>query len=334
MNYTENYHLPQWVKSDRILMEDFNGAMANIENGLTGLERRKTAFDNLSRDAYRQEIQQRVHHGPGGNLDTMWVNALSSLEEVGSGHAWGGGYGISLGKGKRPTKEGIQPTGKEISYISWSPSYVKYSLMAEAEFTSDGFGTMETLSCWFYKSGSMYNFPFVITFSRMDTGRVVARTETLISDSAEGMKTYTVNFPLEEGVRYRVKFHLPEGQSGIMQAGFFINSEMRQDNLLGATFADRPKTGTIVKTIPRPGAYYQKAKGIIRWAGDGSVRLRVNGQELTVLGTRDAANAAGEACKETELELAALPEGDLTVELAAQANTGILRVYDYGLLWQ
>ena len=25
MNYTTNYHLPQWVETDRIQMEDFNG---------------------------------------------------------------------------------------------------------------------------------------------------------------------------------------------------------------------------------------------------------------------------------------------------------------------
>lgn len=35
MNYTENYHLPQWVKEDRIMMEDFNAAMSNLEAGLT-----------------------------------------------------------------------------------------------------------------------------------------------------------------------------------------------------------------------------------------------------------------------------------------------------------
>lgn len=34
MNYTTNYHLPQWVESDRILMGDFNEAMESIEEGL------------------------------------------------------------------------------------------------------------------------------------------------------------------------------------------------------------------------------------------------------------------------------------------------------------
>ena len=35
MNYTQNYQLPQWESSDRILMEDFNEAMEKIEGGLS-----------------------------------------------------------------------------------------------------------------------------------------------------------------------------------------------------------------------------------------------------------------------------------------------------------
>ena len=36
MNYSNKYHLPQWEKSDRVLMEDFNNAMAAIEAGMAG----------------------------------------------------------------------------------------------------------------------------------------------------------------------------------------------------------------------------------------------------------------------------------------------------------
>lgn len=35
MEYTTNYHLPQWVKSDRIMMDDFNDAMAAMEEGMS-----------------------------------------------------------------------------------------------------------------------------------------------------------------------------------------------------------------------------------------------------------------------------------------------------------
>ena len=35
MNYTTNYHLPQWVETDRIQMEHFNQAFSDIDEGLS-----------------------------------------------------------------------------------------------------------------------------------------------------------------------------------------------------------------------------------------------------------------------------------------------------------
>ena len=35
MNYTQNYQLPQWEKTDRIMMDDFNHLSAKTEEGLT-----------------------------------------------------------------------------------------------------------------------------------------------------------------------------------------------------------------------------------------------------------------------------------------------------------
>ena len=37
MNYTENYQLPQWVETDRVLMEDFNDAMEKVDQGVSAL---------------------------------------------------------------------------------------------------------------------------------------------------------------------------------------------------------------------------------------------------------------------------------------------------------
>ena len=34
MEYTSNYHLPQWVETDRIMMGDFNQMCSDIETGL------------------------------------------------------------------------------------------------------------------------------------------------------------------------------------------------------------------------------------------------------------------------------------------------------------
>ena len=57
MNYTENFHLPQWDEHDRIMRVDFNNAMAEIEEGLTSgrndsTELRARGWDRLCRLAY------------------------------------------------------------------------------------------------------------------------------------------------------------------------------------------------------------------------------------------------------------------------------------------
>ncbi len=49
MEYTKHYHLPQWVESDLILMEDFNKAMANIDDGLEAVKTESaTSIDTLA----------------------------------------------------------------------------------------------------------------------------------------------------------------------------------------------------------------------------------------------------------------------------------------------
>lgn len=61
MNYTENYHLPQWEENDRVMRTDFNDAMSSLENGLTacrdmaetgGAEARSALYAGLFRMAY------------------------------------------------------------------------------------------------------------------------------------------------------------------------------------------------------------------------------------------------------------------------------------------
>lgn len=38
MEYTSKYHLPQWVESDRIMMEDFNQMCRDVEAGLESVK--------------------------------------------------------------------------------------------------------------------------------------------------------------------------------------------------------------------------------------------------------------------------------------------------------
>ena len=49
MNYTANYHLPQWVETDRILMEDFNDMASTLDAAL------KTNADGLAAEEAARE---------------------------------------------------------------------------------------------------------------------------------------------------------------------------------------------------------------------------------------------------------------------------------------
>ncbi len=71
MNYTEKYHLPQWEETDRIMMNDFNAAMAGIETGIesvrteakqanTELTKKVTAAQKTA-DTARTEAAQKPY---------------------------------------------------------------------------------------------------------------------------------------------------------------------------------------------------------------------------------------------------------------------------------
>ena len=65
MNYTTNYHLPQWVESDRILMEDFNQAMADIDEGLS------ETYTTQRKPAELKQITVAASHAAGTVLLTL-----------------------------------------------------------------------------------------------------------------------------------------------------------------------------------------------------------------------------------------------------------------------
>lgn len=92
MEYTNYYRLPQWAESDRIMMTDFNAAMAALESGL--LEGRERSFRQAynhyclteaaggqvrQKGLFRQEMQgDALPEGAAGMVaqgDFCWVSA-------------------------------------------------------------------------------------------------------------------------------------------------------------------------------------------------------------------------------------------------------------------
>ena len=60
MNYTTNYHLPQWVESDRILMEDFNQAMETLDGGIAAAKAAADTAKTTADNAYCPENKPYV----------------------------------------------------------------------------------------------------------------------------------------------------------------------------------------------------------------------------------------------------------------------------------
>ena len=57
MNYTTNYHLPQWVESDRVLMEDFNEAMESIDSNVKEASQPTYTVGNYTGNGESQTIE-------------------------------------------------------------------------------------------------------------------------------------------------------------------------------------------------------------------------------------------------------------------------------------
>ena len=73
MEYTANYHLPQWVESDRIMMEDFNEAMNGIDEGIQGAQDTANTAQTTANAAYSPNNMPYVVGSYTGNNGTKTI---------------------------------------------------------------------------------------------------------------------------------------------------------------------------------------------------------------------------------------------------------------------
>ena len=116
MNYTENYHLPQWKKEDRVMMEDFNAAMAGIERAFTDssaeIKQNQSAAENEDALVWNA-VTRCARRLLAGQMDLsdktritcangMLYHPLTSSELAGtlSGGKWSDQLGVFAGRGE------------------------------------------------------------------------------------------------------------------------------------------------------------------------------------------------------------------------------------------
>ena len=151
MNYTTNYHLPQWVETDRIQMEDFNQMCAAIDQGIKGAQdtaetaqanasAAQTAADAVA-DAYTPDNKPYVigtYTGTGSYLEIDLGFKPSALIILGEGNSpsvdtlWR--YSCIVFPSHAITTVGVTNTGFGVgdtsSYPKLGENYRKYTYIA------------------------------------------------------------------------------------------------------------------------------------------------------------------------------------------------------------
>ncbi|WP_305117846.1 hypothetical protein [uncultured Adlercreutzia sp.] len=130
MNYTKNYRLPQWVKEDRIMMDDFNAAMASMESGMTA----STSIANTAKqtaDAAKQRVDTAytpdnkpyavgTYVGTGGTPQAIELGFMPSFILIStyldtSDPLSAGGKVVAVSRDARPSKITFTKTGFEVA---------------------------------------------------------------------------------------------------------------------------------------------------------------------------------------------------------------------------
>ena len=111
MDYTTNYHLPQWVESDRVQMEDFNQMCADIDQGIKNAQETANTAEskaNAVQDAYKPDNKPYVtgtYTGTGEDVTIMLgfrpsfliISAMGQNKQSNSTVEWDRHYGITGG---------------------------------------------------------------------------------------------------------------------------------------------------------------------------------------------------------------------------------------------
>ena len=112
MEYTANYHLPQWVETDRIMMEDFNEAMAAIEKGLT---------EGYHPGNYPYVIGSYVGNGTTQTIELGFRPRFLTITGTQSGtNSYSSTYRYETSTGGEQSKDTVQltDTGFTVSYVT------------------------------------------------------------------------------------------------------------------------------------------------------------------------------------------------------------------------
>ena len=354
MNYTTNYHLPQWVETDRIRMEDFNQAMADIDEGIAE-ERsaRQEAINDLSQSAAQSQaaaktelfnklrqsgydLYQMAGRAACKNLfsfaaKSMVINTLHTAEELARAeiclHLTGGG--IQIGPATELTLAKINAAIYE--WTNGEAASIAASATAAVKFRSTFRGTITKLNVWYHRTNvnNTGSLPLYVRLYDQATGSRIYQSERLsgkVMSQTDTADTLTVAVPVEPNRDYRLELY----SGGDIFTGTIGFGTMGTEALTGEAAGQAITSCSVTDSMTLETRADQAVAVVHYSGGDQAPTATLDGQAMTA-GTPKAATALdGTACQELEFFLEGSFSGAVTLVVSAQSSGSDLTLHDAG----
>ena len=345
MDYTQNHRLPQWEKSDRVMMDDFNQAMANIETGFNSagedLDAMWSRFlDRLSPmacDVYHAVLR----HSDQTDFNSSWrelhFNTFPNDNAVydRTGLNWKSGA-LYLGAGSGWTVSQIVPKFVDDGVGRYSTTG-GYHYTASGSFVSPGCGMLNSIRCGFYVDYNTNTYPqftaqFKLTCKRKKNGQFLVVKEcplTLTWTTREWKSVdYSIDLPLLGGAEYQLVLDWVSGGSGNYK--YALVNQPSTDFIPTVTVSV-PTQGSFREQVTTPDSY-ERAIALVRYSG-GNVTMRLGGVDMPLVNNFHVSLEDGTACREAQFMLPKGQIGTVTAELSANCPSGSMSIYDAGFVF-
>ena len=337
MEYTKNYHFPQWAENDRIMMQDFNQMCADMEKGL--LQTREQGGQAAS-DLEQQTLRRLRRMGfdlyraaslTGGAKHGMVCNGLKTPEELARTDGMlalaGGGCGLGPSTGMTLARLNSAIT----SWENGSAPGISDPATAKVRFHASWRGTITKLNFWYHRTcvNTTGQINFYVKLFDEGSGRYTYQSpahQGKVMGAVDTTDAMTVAVPVEAGRDYRLELYTTGG----LFTGTIGFGTMGTNALTGTVTSTPLSQGTAQESADANGPVSQVV-AVVHYTGGSQIpAITVNGQAMTAESPRQGQSLRGDACTEQEFVLSGSWTGPLSLNAVFQAAGKDMTVYDWG----
>ena len=210
MNYTENYHLPQWDETDRIMRVDFNRMCADIDEGLdknkqaTGKlsqhcdAQDKLLSDRLLRLAYNQYLAAQAVEPFPPQIGVFYQDAARDFDTQNGGSLWEGARFVCSGLGGYNFDTFFRQYARTLSNLKMNKAEPAKSSPMLIEICAPAATKLSKFNLSGNISDNVPNTPapFLLTLTNQDTGEVEHREQIDLVQKEQGILLVTYLQPV------------------------------------------------------------------------------------------------------------------------------------------